>query len=452
MNQPRPTAANREPQLPSPPGLRLPGILQTALFPYRHRITPWLRQRYGDIFAVSQLGRPAVLLCSPELNRAVFTGDVTTFHAGEGRIHLRGVMGEHSVLTTDEAAHQRIRKLLMPPFHGAALRSYREMICQLAAEEVNRWPVNTPFAAQPRMDELTLEIILRVVLGVVDGPQHQELQRLVARLVSAPMTVFAGEVFRPLQRFGPWRRFRNLRLRIDQLLYAEIRQRRSAADTADRRDVLSQLVVTQVDGDRLSDTELRDQIITLLLTGHETVATSLAWLLHDLAHDPVLQDKATAAADAAAADDSNADADKYLEAVVKESLRLHPVVYAPPRMLARDVELGGYRIPAGCTVWPGIGPLHADPSLHTDPQVFRPERFLDGSATAATWLPFGGGNRRCLGAEFALLEANMILREVLRTHRLAPARRRPEKTRARHIVLAPSRGARIVAHPRRTAT
>jgi cytochrome P450 len=435
---------NRVSLLPTPPGPPLPGMVQTAFFPYRHRVTPWLRKRYGDIFAVSLLGRPAVMLCSPELNRIVFAGDVTTFHAGEGNQVLRQVMGEHSVLTTDEAAHQRIRKLLTPPFHGAALRGYRDMMSRLAAQEVTRWPVGTPFAAQPRINALTLEIILQVVFGVVEGPQLEELRDALARLVAAPMTVFIGEIATPLQRFGPWKRFRELVGRIDELLYAEIRQRRGAADSADRSDVLSQLVAAQDDGDRLSHAELRDQMVTPLLAGHETTATTLAWTLHDLARDRLLQDKVIAAVDAAD--------DKYLEAVVKESMRLHPVIYAVARTLTEDVGLGGYRIPAGYTVLPGIGPIHADPDQHADPQMFRPERFLDGSATPASWLPFGGGGRRCLGAGFALLEATTILREILLTHRIAPARARPEKTYARHIVLAPSHGARIMTQPRGATT
>jgi cytochrome P450 family 135 len=432
-------------QLPAPPGPRLPGIVHTALFPYRHRVTPWMRKRYGDIIAISVLGRPAVLLCNPELNRRVFFGDGTTFHAGEGRIQgIRRVMGDQSVVTTDEAVHQRLRRLLMPPFHGAALRSYRDMMSQLATEEISRWPVATPFAAQPRMNAMTLEVILRVVLGVSDGPRYEELRSTFGRLVSAPTGVYLGEVVTPLQRFGPWKRFGQLLTRIDQLLYAEIRERRSAADTADRSDVLSRLVATQIDEDRLSDAELRDQMVTLLLAGHETTATTLAWTLHDLAHDPVLQDKVVAAVDTAD--------DKYLEAVVKESMRLHPVFYAVARILTEDVELGGYRIPAGHTVFAGIGPVHGDPAEHADPQVFRPERFLDGSATAANWLPFGAGVRRCLGTGFAMMEATMILSEVLGKNRIAPGRARPEKTRARQVVYAPSHGARIMVHPRGGAT
>jgi cytochrome P450 len=441
MNQTTPAVTDRLAQLPSPPGPRLPSVVHTALFPYRHRITPLMRRRYGDIIAVSVLGRPAVLLCSPELNRRVFFGDATTFHAGEGRLPgIRRVMGDHSVVTTDEAAHQRLRKLLMPPFHGPALRGYRDMMSELAAEEVSQWPVDTSFAAQPRMNAVTLEMILRVVLGVSEGPRFEEIRRTFSGLVSAPAVVYLAELVTPLQGFGPWKRFSQLLARIDELLYAEIRERRSAPDTATRADVLSQLIAAPIDEDRLSDVELRDQMVTLLLAGHETTATTLAWTLHELAHDPVLQDKVAAAA---ATDD-----DKYLDAVLKESMRLHPVFYAVARVLTEDVELGGYRIPAGHTVFPGIGPIHGDSGQHADPEIFRPERFFDGSATAANWLPFGAGVRRCLGIGFAMMEATIILREILRTHRLAPGRTRPEKPRARQVVYAPSRGARIIAHPR----
>jgi cytochrome P450 family 135 len=429
-------------ELPMPPSLPVPAALQTLIFPVRHRVVPWLRKRYGDVFAISMLGRPAVFLCNPELNRIVFGGPTTTYHAGEGNVILRQIMGKHSVLTTDEEEHQRIRKLLMPSFHGAPLRGYRDMMAQLAAAEVNGWTVDTPFVAHRRMNAVTLEIILRVVFGVAEGPRLDELRSALSKLVSAPTVVYLGEVVPSVRRYGPWKRFRDLHARIDQLLYAEIADRRAQSD-ATGSDVLSQLVSAQVDGDQLSDAELRDQMITLLLAGHETTATTLAWTLHDLARDTALQDKVIAAVDTGD--------DKYLEAVVKESMRLHPVIYGVARMLTEDVELGGYRIPAGYTVLPGIGPVHADPAHHTDPQQFRPERFLDGSATTATWLPFGGGARRCLGAGFALLEAGTILREVLLRYRISPARPRPEKTRARNITLAPSGGARIVVH-RRAAT
>jgi cytochrome P450 len=369
----------------------------------------------------------------------VFGGPTTTFHAGEGNVVLRHIMGEHSVLTTDEGEHQRIRKLLMPSFHGGPLRGYHGMMSALAVAEVEQWSVGTRFSAHRRMNVVTLEIILRVVFGVSEGPRLDELRTALSKLASAPIAVYLGEVMPSLRRYGPWKRFRELHAHVDRLLYAEIAERRAQSE-AGGTDVLSQLVFVEVDGDRLADAELRDQMITLLLAGHETTATTLAWTLHDLARDRALQDKVIAAVDAGD--------DKYLEAVVKESMRLHPVIYGVARMLTEDIELGGYRIPAGYTVLPGIGPIHADPEHHADPEEFRPERFLDGSATTATWLPFGGGARRCLGAGFALLEATAILREVLVRYRISPDRARPESTRARNITLAPSHGARIVVHRR----
>ncbi|MGH3466326.1 MAG: cytochrome P450, partial [Thermocrispum sp.] len=282
------TTDARVDQLPVPPGPAWPGVLQTMLFPHRHRIVPWLRERYGDLVSVSLLGRPAVLLCTPELNRTVFSGSAALFHAGEGNRILRQVMGRRSVLTTDEDDHRRIRKLLTPPFHGSAMRGYRETMTALAVAEAEDWP-QTPFGAHRRMNRLTLEIILRVVFGVVDGPRLDDLRRSLSSLVSQPMPVYLGEFIPSLQRHGPWRRFRELLAHVDELLYAEIADRRSADDLVDRTDVLSQLLCVEVDGDRLTDAELRDQMVTLLLAGHETTATALAWALHDLARDPVLQ-------------------------------------------------------------------------------------------------------------------------------------------------------------------
>ncbi|MEE6136077.1 cytochrome P450 [Mycobacterium sp. 050128] len=441
MSQTTPAATDPLARLPLPPGPRVPGLVQTALFSHRARITPWLRKHYGDVIAVSVLGRPSVLVCSPELTRSVLGGDPTTFHAGEGRFQgLRNVMGEHSVVTTDEAEHQRLRKLLVAPFNGAALRGYRDITNELAAKEIDRWPLGTPFAAQPRMNAATLEIMLRVVLGLHEGPRLDVLRVPLLRLVSASMAVYADEVVPQLQRFGPWKRFRQLLTHIDDLLYAEIRERRNAVQTAQRRDVLSRLITTDVEGDRLSDAELRDQMVTLLLTGHETTAITLSWALHDLAHNPALQDKAIAAVDTGD--------DKYFEAVIKESMRLHPVVHSVARRLTHDIELGGYRIPAGHIVFAGIGPVQSDPDQHADPHVFRPERFLDGSATASNWLPFGAGVRRCLGAGFGMMESTAILREVLLNYRLTPGRSRPETARARHVVYIPSHGARIIAQRR----
>ena len=428
---------------PLPPGPKLPMPVQTVLLAATpHRWMPALRRRYGDVFALNTFPeRRVVSVSAPEHIRTVFSGSATTFHAGEGNMVLRPVLGEHSVLTSDEDEHRRVRKLLMPPFHGTALRDYRTMVAELASAEVARWPVGTEFNSHTRMHALTLEVILRVVFGFSEGARLEELRVLLRRLVAVGLSDLLGWHVPALQRVGPWRRHAQLKARIDQLLYAEIDERRRAEDLGERTDVLSRLLAVSVDGDALSDEELRDQLITLLLAGHETTATALAWTFHELARLPAQHARATRAADSGDTD--------YLEAVIKESMRLRPVIYMVTRKLTDDIELGGYRIPAGYTVLPTIGLVHADPAHYDNPELFRPERFLEANPPSTTWLPFGGGVRRCLGAGFSLMEATVVLREVLSRYNLTAPRRRPEPPRPRHVTLVPGRGARIIAHERR---
>ncbi|SNR55169.1 Cytochrome P450 [Haloechinothrix alba] len=428
--------------LPAPPGPRAPMPVQTVLFgTQRHRLLPALHRHYGPVVRIKLfLERTAVSLADPEDIRAVFSGPATTFHAGEGNHILKPVMGEHSVLTTDEDEHRRIRKLLMPPFHGAALRSYRSMTAELAAEEIARWPRGTPFPAHESMQRLTLEVILRVVFGFGDGTRLSALRGALRGVIDIGALDVFGWHSPTLQRFGRWRRGRQALDQVDELLHAEITERRSAADLASRQDVLSRLLAVEVDGDALTDAELRDQLVTLLLAGHETTATALAWAFHELARGPSAHAAATRAAD-------EGD-DGYLEAVTKESMRLHPVISEVARTTTEPVEVGGYHIPARTTIMPSIGVVHGDAGNHDLPDVFRPERFVGQNPTTSTWLPFGGGVRRCLGAGFALMEAVEILRAVLTSYHITPARARPERVRPRHITLVPAGGARIVATPR----
>jgi cytochrome P450 len=431
---------------PLPPGPRLPVALQTILLGnYRERWLPKLREEYGDIFRLSVFpDRSVVVLADLEHIKAVFSGPVSTFHAGEGNVVLKPVMGENSVLITDEDVHLRVRKLLMPAFHGAALRGYRDMMTELAAEEVSRWPVGTPFRSHDRMQALTLEIILRVVFGVSEGARLDELRTLLRSTVDIGVLDIFGWHNPKLQRFKPWRTNALVQRRVDELIYEEIAERRLAGDLESRTDVLSRLLTVPSDDDKLSDAELRDQLITLLLAGHETTATALAWAFHELARNPAEQASAIRAAD-------EGD-EKYLEAVTKEALRLHPVISAVARKLTEDIEIGGYRIPAGHTVTPSIVLVHADETYYPDPAEFRPGRFVDGGPPTGTWLPFGGGARRCLGAGFSLMEADIVLGEVLRRFRLSPDRLRPEPVHTRNITLIPGRGARIVVTERRLAS
>jgi cytochrome P450 len=430
-----------------PPGLRLPVLVQTLLFgQYRSWLLPVLRRRYGDVFTmrIAPTGRLVVLLARPEDIRTVFTGPATVFHAGEGNAILGPVMGEHSVLLVDEDKHRRVRRLLMPAFHGTALRGYQDLVSRLAAAEVDRWPTGRTFRAHERMNALTLEIILQVVFGVTDQARLATLRPLVRGIVAIGPMIMLGWFYPQLQGIGPWKRYMTFQHELDRVLYAEIAERRRADDLADRDDVLSRLLrideTDAVDDAGLTDAELRDQLITLLLAGHETTATTLAWCLHELARRPAVLRTAQRAADE--------HDDEYLSAVAKEALRKRPVIYEVARRLTQPVDIAGYRIPAGSVVAPGIGLVQTDPANYPEPDEFRPERFIGTQPAANTWIPFGGGVRRCLGAGFSLMEASVVLGEVLRRYDVRPDRARPEGQRARNITLVPARGARIAVRPR----
>ncbi|MQA62925.1 MAG: cytochrome P450 [Actinophytocola sp.] len=437
----RRSSASATDQLPAPPGPRLPLTLQTILFAtQRHRLLPVLHRRYGPVLKLRLFPeRNVVSISDPADIRAVFSGSATVFHAGEGNQVLKPVMGAHSVLTTDEGEHRRIRKLLMPPFHGAALRGYRSMIAEIAEDEVAGWPTGTAFRSHESMQRLTFEVILRVVFGVSHGARVDELREALSGVIAISALDIFGWHSERLQRLGRWRRNAAMLRRADELIYAEIADRRRAGDLADRTDVLSRLLAVDEDGDTLTDAELRDQLITLLLAGHETTATALAWALHELAHSPATLAKAVQAA--------RDGEDRYLEAVIKEAMRLRPVIYEVARRTTEPVEIRGFEVAAGTTVMPAIGVVQSSPDHHEAPETFRPERFLDGSATTNTWLPFGGGVRRCLGAGFSLLEAVEVLRVVLRRHRIEPDRARRERVKPRNITFAPARGARLIVTP-----
>jgi cytochrome P450 len=430
-----------------PPGPRLPVGVQSLLFArYRHRWLPYLRRRYGDTFSVriAPHNRHMVLISRPEDLRTVFTGPASVFHAGEGNGILGPVMGEHSVLLLDESAHLRVRRLLMPAFHGPSLRGYRELIRRISEQEISRWPAGTDIRMHDRATALTLEVILQVVFGVTDAARLAELRPVVEQVVTISPLTMLGWFYPWLRSRWPWRKFFQIQRDLDRLLYAEIADRRAAPDLAGRTDVLSQLLRIEDGAERLTDAELRANLITLLLAGHETTATALAWACSELARNPDVQHAAQRAADA-----GNED---YLEAVAKEALRLHPVIYEVARRVTVPVEVGGYRVPAGATVLPGIGLIQSDPQVYRTPARFDPNRFLGEQPAANTWIPFGGGVRRCLGAGFSLVEATVVLGELLRRFELAPVRSAAERPRARNITLAPNRGARIRLIPRSAAT
>ena len=424
-----------------PPGPSWPVIAQSAgLLRFRHRFVPYLHRKYGDAFTVRILpgGRPLVLFTRPEHAREIFAGDPEVFHAGKGNSILGPIMGEHSLLLQDAGEHKRARKLLMPAFNGHALHGYESLVTGLAREEVARWVPGSEFRALDRMNALTLEVILRVVFGVTDEERLAELRPRVNKTVDISPAILLGWGYPWLQKIGPWKRTVQNQHELDQLIYAEIRERRRAPDLAERTDVLSRLMLVTDgdgagDGDGLDDTELRDQLVTLLLAGHETTATALAWALHEIGRDP---EHLRRAREAALSGD-----DAWLEAVMKESMRLHPVIPMVVRTLMAPATVGGIDLPAGTTIGPSIIVAHSREENHPEPGTFRPERFLDRNPPTNTWIPFGGGVRRCIGAGFSLMEGVAVLREVLTAYDVTALG--DDEPKVRNITSVPRRGARI---------
>ncbi len=426
-----------------PPGPRWPVLVQSAaLMRFRHWFHPYLHRTYGDVFTVRLVpgGQPVVFFTRPEHAKEIFAADPEFFHAGKGNAILGPIMGEHSLLLQDGDDHKRARKLLMPAFNGAALREYRSLVTDLAADEAAHWPDGVVLRSLDRMNVLTLEVILRVVFGVTDEERLAAMRPRVNATVDISPAVLLGWGYPRLQRFGPWRRTVQNQVELDRLIYAEIRERREAPDLAERSDVLSRLIRhgagEGAGPSGLSDTELRDQLITLLLAGHETTATSLAWALYELGRDPELLRRSQVAADGDSPED-----DAWLEAVMKESMRLHPVIPMVVRTLMRPATIGGVDLPRGVTVGPSIIVAHQKSENHPDPEVFRPERFCGQNPPANTWIPFGGGVRRCIGAGFAQMEGVAVLREVLRVHDVATPT--SDVPRVRNITSVPRDGARV---------
>jgi cytochrome P450 family 135 len=425
-----------------PPGPPWPALVQTvALFRFRHWFHPWLRRNYGPAFTIRMLpgGRPFVLFTRPDDIKEIFAGDPEVFHAGKGNAVLGPVMGEHSLLLQDGGDHKRARKLLMPAFNGNALRSYQGLITDIARDEVAHWPEGRTFESLQRMNTLTLEVILRVVFGVTDEQRLAAMRPCVNATVDVNPGVFLIGTYRALQRMPAYQRVVANQEELDRLIYAEIRERRTAPDLQQRTDVLSRLIREGQDSDdpsdRLDDTELRDQLVTLLLAGHETTATSLSWALYELGRDPELMRRTQAAADA-----GDAEGDAWLDAVMKESMRLHPVIPIVLRTLQKDATIAGIDIPAGTTVGPSIVVVHGEASYERADE-FDPTRFLGQAPPTNTWIPFGGGARRCIGAGFALMEGVAILREVFTAVDVHTDH--PDRPRVRNITSVPDKGARI---------
>ncbi|WP_006244417.1 cytochrome P450 [Mycolicibacterium tusciae] len=419
-----------------PAGPKLPAALQLVLMMrWWPQFVAACRRRHGKIFTLrnTMMGE-MVYLADPDVIKTVFAGDPRIFHAGEANSMLGGLLGDSSVLVIDDDVHRERRRLMMAPFHRDAVARQAELMAEIAADSIAGWPVGEPFPVAPRTSEITLEVILRTVIGASDPVRLAALRDVMPRLLRVGPWESLAIAKPSLQSRLPWRRLARNIEESDRLLYAEIAERRADPDIAERTDALAMLV--QAGG--MSDKELRDQLITLLVAGHDTTATGLAWALERLTRHPAILAKAVAAAEA-----GDAAGDEYLDAIAKETLRIRPVVPDVGRILKEPVEVAGYQLPAGVMVVPSITSVHADPNVYPDPDKFDPDRMVGATLSPTTWFPFGGGNRRCLGAGFAMVEMRIVLREILRRVELAATSEPGEKTKLKHVIMTPARGGRV---------
>jgi cytochrome P450 len=424
-----------------PPGPPLPRPIQTAIWSRQARRMLFACQdRYGDIFRLKIAYEGTwVMLADPDAVKQVFTGDPRVFHAGEGNQILAPVLGRNSILVLDEKPHMSQRRLLLPPFHGERMQAYGETMAEIAAAEIETWPTGTPYELRPRMQAITLDIILRTVFGVGEGEKMAELRdalRDFLDLTTNPRLLLPLLLVGPerVRGFGPFRRRID---RVDRLIHREIAERRRAGDLEQRDDVLSLLVgARHEDGSPMRDEEMRDELLTLLVAGHETTATSLAWAVERLSRHPEKLDRLRG--------DVEAGADDYLTATIQETLRLRPVISIVIRRLTEPVEIDGYELPAGVSVTPSVYLVHRNPEIYPEPDAFKPERFLDNPPGTYTWIPFGGGVRRCLGATFAQFEMAVVLKELVKRRQIRPAGPKPERIFRRAITETPRHNARVV--------
>lgn len=438
---PRPPAASAaSPKLAAQvPGSRLPRLLQSWLGvtrPVEARLA--LRNRHGPVFRVNDaIAGEVIHVADRGLIEQMFKWKPAQYNVGEPRQVMEPVTGPSSILLLDGERHMRMRKLMLPPFHGEAIAHYAELIEQITNREVDGWRPGDTVRTRTVAQTITMEVIIRAVFGITDGTRIAELKHVLPRL-SSP-NPFLLLVQKDLGPRSPWGRFVRRRDRVDEMLYDEIEHRRHDSDREAREDILTLLLSARDEhGDSLTDRELRDELITLLLAGHETTATSIGWTFERLLRTPPALARLTAEVEAG-------DGSDYVEAVIKETLRVRPVVTEVFRAPTEPTELGGYLLQPGTQVAASILLLQYDPELYPpDPQAFRPERFLEGAPETYTWIPFGGGVRRCLGAAFAQLEMKVVIGTILARTRLRAPRDTSEKARFRGVTLLPSRGGEAI--------
>jgi cytochrome P450 len=405
------------------------------------------REEIGDAFSVRFLGfeRPMVMISDPAAVKALYTERGNGLPPGRA-FALEPILGARSVLLLEGEEHIARRRLMLPAFHGERMRSYEATVGEIVAAEIDSWQLGREFPIHSRMQAITLEVILRAVFGVARGPRLEVLRGLLGDLLAATGTtrVQLRALFARRTGADPMAEVRTRLAQVDEALFAEIAEHRLRPDLEERDDILSMLMTAEFeDGSRMDDTELRDQLMTLLLAGHETTATALAWTFDLVLRHPAALGRLRTSLEAGE--------EAYLKATIAESLRLRPVVPLAGRRLAEDLVTDDLELPAGTDVTAAIWLTHTNPDLYPEPLAFRPERFLEAAPETYAWIPYGGGIRRCLGAAFAEFEMRIVLREVITRCDLRKVDPRPEKTGRRNITFSPRAGTPVVVESRRPA-
>ncbi|MBD2165714.1 cytochrome P450 [Calothrix membranacea FACHB-236] len=438
-----------------PSGSRKSQLLQTIkiiLQPIKNLEN--LRQRYGDIFYSEFASFPPQLIISdPKAIQEIFTADSKLFESGAGNQVIQPLVGANSLILLDGDRHVQQRKLLMPPFHGERMRAYGQIIRDITAQVTSQWAIGKPFVARSSMQEISLQVILRSVFGLEEGERYQQIKQILVEMLNTFNTPLSAILlfFKSLQKdlgpWSPWGKFVRRRQLLDKLLYQEIQERRKQGKS-DGEDILSLLMSARDEaGQPMSDVELRDELMTMLFAGHETTAIALAWALYWIHYLPEVREKLLQelnSIDMVNADPMAISQLPYLNAVCSETLRIYPVAFfAFPRILRNDMQFIGYDLPKGMYLSICIYLTHQRSDIYPEPKRFRPERFLERQFSPYEFIPFGGANRRCLGAAFAMFEMKLVLANILSQYSLELLDKVPLQPVRRGIVFAPPGGVRL---------
>jgi cytochrome P450 family 110 len=416
-------------------------------------------KRYGDIFTlrIGPVFSPQVFIANPQAIQQIFSTDPKVLDSGEAAGIKSPLVGQQSMLALEGKPHQRQRKLLTPPFHGERMQAYAQEISDITVGITDKWLFNEAFCVLPSMQEISLQIILKAVFGLNAGQRSDKLKTLLLEILNPkqPFVSVLMFVFPALQRdFGawsPWGRFLRLKQQIDEIIYTEIQERREQAD-ASRSDILSLMMAARdEEGQPMTDVELRDELMTLLVAGHETTATVLAWALYWIHSLPEVHEKLLRELDSLGENpDNNAILrSPYLNAVCSETLRLYPVaMLALNRLVKSPMEIMGYKLEPGTLVIPCIYLTHHREDLYPNSKKFQPERFLERQFSPSEFLPFGGGNRRCIGLAFAMFEMKLVLAKIVSNFQMAVVDGAVQPVR-RGALIGPSKGVPMVVTGRR---